>query len=640
MSTQQRSKFSWVASLLFCEFLLATTSLPLMAATSPPNCMTVTTFTPNISTWWVSGSFTFTNTCTTSQSVNGLQLMLGANQALNAANFSLNNVSYPTWASTTASAAQVSGNANAMLITLTTTASLPANGKATGSFGYDPNGITLTGLTLAGHGSTQTIINPVQPGNNTPPPAQTTSAGVLYFHAYVPQTSISAFNLGDSMNLSGDTYTDLIMSNYIAGVLLGHMIVESFPNMQFYKDYMYGTIFAQLLQENIVTELYTPSSNLIDPSSQQAAVMGSGQGGPYQINSYAQDMVAGSYTPSGYSLVNYIAIQKNIGYTISQQAAQGTMATPAQFNNKYYGPVLTAYFHLNDLRALAALEDGSQGYIASAAPNFTQCMKNLVSMNNNPLDIITNYAYNQGYFGGLVGSSTTDCINSTPTAFLAKYNSYNNASGSSYNEYPYQVRFYLDELYNQSTLVPATNNHVAFNMTNLGNVFSSVFQTLAYVNASGQYVYISADQANTAFNAALTKAQVTDMTILDLSDATQRATIYLILETAITNLESTLKTNFSITTTTDLTTTTSAGGGGTGTGAVPVVPTCPANAMLYPKGLGTYVGGTVVTTSNGNFYQCISTQVAPWCNSTSSAYYAPATGYAWTSAWTLYGCKH
>ena len=224
-----------------------------------------------------------------------------------------------------------------------------------------------------------------------------------------------------------------------------------------------------------------------------------------------------------------------------------------QFNNKYYGPVLTAYFHLNDLRALEALENGSQGYISSAAPNFAKCMDNLVSISNNPLDIITNYAYNQGYYGGLVGSSTTDCVNSTPTAFLAKYNSYNNASGSSYDAYPYQVRFYLDELYNQSTLVPATNNHVAFNMTNLANVFSSVFQTLAYVNSSGQYVYISASQANTAFSAALTKAQVADFAILDLSDATQRATIYSILETAITNLEATLKTNFSVTTTKDLT---------------------------------------------------------------------------------------
>ena len=172
----------------------------------------------------------------------------------------------------------------------------------------------------------------------------------------------------------------------------------------------------------------------------------------------------------------------------------------------------------------------------------------------------------------------------------------------------------------------------------LGNVFSSVFQTLAYVNSSGQYVYISANQANTAFSAALAKANVANGTILDLSDSSQRATIYKLLETAITNLELALNTNFSVTTTTDLTSTASSGGsGGTSTGSVP---TCPSPAVLYPAGLGTYVGGTIVTASNGYFYQCISNQIAPWCNSALSAYYAPATGYAWTSAWNLYNCKH
>ena len=638
MTTQLCSKGSSIVGLLCGALFCFMVPKELMAAVTPPNCFSVTTFTPNISTWWISGSFTITNNCTVSQNVNGLQLKLGANQALNGSDFSLNNVSYPTWASTTATATQANGNANALLITLTTTASLPASAQASGSFGYNTNGVAITGLTLSGQGSAASVNNPPPSGNGTPPPAQATSAGVLYFHAYVPQTSVSAFSLGDSMNLSGDTYTDLIISNYIAGVLLGHMIVEKFPNMQFYKDYLYGSIFAQLLQENLETELYQPSSDLIDSSTLQSAVMGAGQGGPYQINSYAQDMVGGSYSASGYSLVNYVAIQKNIGFSLSQQSTQATLATPAQFNNKYYGPVLTAYFHFNDLSALNALEDGSQGYVSSAAPNDAQCMKNLVSISNNPLDIIMNYAYNQGYYGGLVGSSTTDCVSLSPTAFLAKYNSYNNASGSSYTEYPYQVRFYLDELYNQSTLVPQTNNHVAFNLTQLGNVFSSVFQTLAYVNSSGQYVYISASQANSAFSAALTKAQVKNTSILDLSDATQRATLFMILETAITNLESSLNTNFSQTTTTDLTSTTSTGGGGAGTGGTGS-PTCPLNAPLYPNNLGKYVGGTIVKASNGYFYQCISNQVDPWCNSTQSAYYAPGTGYAWTSAWTLYSCK-
>ncbi len=34
--------------------------------------------------------------------------------------------------------------------------------------------------------------------------------------------------------------------------------------------------------------------------------------------------------------------------------------------------------------------------------------------------------------------------------------------------------------------------------------------------------------------------------------------------------------------------------------------------------------GTVVIASNGNYYQCISNQVTPWCNSSLAAYYAPS----------------
>ena len=171
MSVQLGSKITRVATLVLCQLLLAATPLTLMAASGPPSCISVTTFTPNVSTWWVSGSFTLTNNCTTSQSVNGLQLMLSANQALNAADFSLNNVSYPSWATTTATSAQVTGNANTMLITLTTTANLPAGSQASGSFGYNSNGTTLTGLKLAGNGSAPPVVNPTPPGNSTPPAA-------------------------------------------------------------------------------------------------------------------------------------------------------------------------------------------------------------------------------------------------------------------------------------------------------------------------------------------------------------------------------------------------------------------------------------------------------------------------------------
>jgi hypothetical protein len=107
----------------------------------------------------------------------------------------------------------------------------------------------------------------------------------------------STSGLLEDLNLAGDNYTDLIESNFIAGAMLARTINETFPGVQFDKDYLYGTMFGQLLQENIETSLYTSSSNLIDPSSQQAAVMSVGQGGPYQINNYDVDLFAGDTRP-------------------------------------------------------------------------------------------------------------------------------------------------------------------------------------------------------------------------------------------------------------------------------------------------------------------------------------------------------
>ena len=473
-------------------------------AQSTVSCISITKFAPTIGAWWISGTFNINNSCSSAQSASNLQLTLSANQALIAANFSLSNISFTPWSAVSATAAAVSGNADVIQITLSTSGTIPANSSVPGSFGYNPGGVTLTGLTLSATAGSPTPT----PTPGIPPAAESLTTGTLYFHAYVPQTSISAFSQGDAMTLTGDNYTDLIMSNYIAGVMLGHMIVEQFPKMQFNKDYMYGTIFAQLLQENLETELYESGSTLIDPSTLQASVMGNGQGGPYQINSYLLDMVGES--TGGYQLANYIAIQKNIGYPLGTTSLS---TTPAAFNNKYYGPMLTAYFHLNDLIALETLENGSAGYIASAAPDYALCMKNLVNIPNNPLEIIMNYAYNQGYNGGLVGSSTADCINLSTSAFVTKYNSYANASGSSYNEYPYQVRFYLDELYNQSTLSPQTNNHVAFRMPLLSSVFSNVFQTLAYINSNESYMYITNTQATAAFNTALTTTGLTSASV-------------------------------------------------------------------------------------------------------------------------------
>jgi hypothetical protein len=173
--------------------------------------------------------------------------------------------------------------------------------------------------------------------------------------------------------------------------------------------------------------------------------------------------------------------------------------------------------------------------------------------------VLLNVAYNQGYYGGLVGSYST--LGATATAAtVASVDSYSSVWGvqDTYQQYPYQVHYYLDQLYDNpipttsATTFVTPTNHVAFNIASLGNVFSNVFQTLDYVDSSGSSVYISAAQAQLAFNTALTQAGVASTATLDLSNATDRAQIFSLLEYAIGDLETNLGTQFNKTTNSQL----------------------------------------------------------------------------------------
>jgi hypothetical protein len=392
-------------------------------------------------------------------------------------------------------------------------------------------------------------VPPVTPPPVTPPPPGATT-GTINFHLL-----LGAGSAQDQLLLDGGNYNDLIMSNIIAGVMYGHLLKQYYPGMQFQKDYLYGSILGQLLQENIATGLYVSSGNLIDPSPDQQAVMGTGQGGPYQINNYAADMVSGSYAPAGHSLINYVALQKNIGYTMANAAQQYSKPTPPSFNNKYYGPMLTAYFHYNDFVALIVTGKGTGGWTTPWQPDYDNALANFTKLPDNFLDVLLNVAYNQGFYGTLMTSYSKLAATAT-AATVASVNAYSSVWGATdtYKQYPYQVRYYLDQLYDNP--IPTTSatafatpaNHVAFAIPALGTVFSNVFQTLAYVNSAGQSAYISAPQAQAAFNSALATAGVAAGATLDLSNAANRAQIFTVLEGAIGNLETSLNTKFNATT--------------------------------------------------------------------------------------------
>jgi chitodextrinase len=453
-----------------------------------------------------------------------------------------------SWGTVTAPACTVSGyqifengamvgtatGASAAVSNLTPSTSYSFAVAAVDSYGASAPSQTITVTTSNGGGGGQ-------------------SSGVLNFHLLL---GVGAAQ--DSLTLTGGNYDDLIMSNIIAGVMYAHIVREGFPGIQFNNDYLVGSIFGQLLQENIETQLYQANSRLIDPSPLQQAVMGTGQGGPYQINNYAVDMVSGTYAPEGHALINYIAVQKNIGFTIASAAVQYAKPTPGSFNDKYYGPILPAFFHYNDMVALYATGKGQGGWVTPWEPAYDNALNNFDTLPNSFLDVILNAAYNQGYYGGLVARYSQ--LGATATAAtISSVNAYSSVWGNqdSYAQYPYQVHYYLDQLYDNPVPTSATSaatpqNHVVINVTSLASVFSNVVQTLSYSNGTAPAQFFTANQASAAFSAALTKNSVSATAALDLSNASSRAVIFAVIDSALSSLEQAVGMPFNATTTSQL----------------------------------------------------------------------------------------
>jgi len=146
---------------------------------------------------------------------------------------------------------------------------------------------------------------------------------------------------------------------------------------------------------------------------------------------------------------------------------------------------------------------------------------------------------------------------STATAAtVATVNSYASVWGvdDTYQQYPYQVRYYLDQLYDNPAPVTGVvpNNHVLFGVGWLGGIFASCLGTLAYVDATSAYVYVTPAQTNEAFAAAVTKVGVSSGATLDLGNAADRAQLFALLEEAIAGLETSVATDFSARTLTGL----------------------------------------------------------------------------------------
>jgi len=209
--------------------------------------------------------------------------------------------------------------------------------------------------------------------------------------------------------------------------------------------------------------------------------------------------------------------------------------------------------------ALNLIGKGPGGWQTPWEPEYDETLANFVNLPNSFLDIILNVAYNQGYYGPLLPQDCTKGATAT-AATVTAMNSYTNAWGISdtYTQYPYQVHYYMDQIYNNPipTTSPTTmatpGNHVAINMTSLESVFTNVSETLSYSNGTAAAQFFTASQAQSAFNSALLSHGVSSGATLDLSSASDRATIFAVINSAIGNLETAVGMKFNATTTSQL----------------------------------------------------------------------------------------
>ena len=466
-----------------------------------------------------------------------------------------------------------------------------------------------------------------------------TASGDLYFHLNLPMGSGNVEKIGLSNN-----YTDLIISNFVSGAVLGNMMREKYPAIHFNRDYIYGTAFAQLLQENINTANYKSDSDYINNEAERATLLMSGQGGPYQLNDYSKRLEG----TTGLGLINYVAIQKSLGFTVAEQDsnAQTAKTGPVSLDHKYFGPLAAVYFHFNDINRMM------QNNAASYGPQYqyySQCMANLAKVSTgdddrNMYDLILNAAYNAGTYSIIIGDYYRICagmygtgIEATQVKSIGNYSlsdtqyqqaiGTKEAIGGTFILYPRQIRIYLDQIYHKQTYQStafAGNAQINLSIADTKSVFTNVMMDVAYQH-DDQYTYVAAADAAKAFDQAMSQAGVNANTIFNLATSADKEKFFDLLDSAVKNLATNLKFSFAAVTETTI-----------GQAATPVAQ-CPTNAQTYPSGRGSYVGGTTVKASDGNYYQCNAATVA-WCNSTVEWAYAPATGSD-PSAWTKINCN-
>lgn len=488
-------------------------------------------------------------------------------------------------------------------------------------------------------------------------PYELSGHGQVKFHYTFPYTSQQTI---DTMSLSSPLVNTAVISNLLAGVMYGHLIHEKYPSITF-DEYLYGTLFGQLLQEggmqeSVINNEFNPSDihQMMHNASIQQQYLAVGQGGPYQINDYSKRL-PGSDTQSindgALGLINYNALRSCLNYSIADQdqGVQTQKIGPQALDNVYTGPMIAAFYHFNDINRMQV----------NASHNWYQYSTMWHDFFNNEktapyfFNVVMNVVYNAGDYSPNLGTFLQNANKSTSFDVINDYSqswsNYQESLGvdnpsegnATYMRYPRQVNSYIDQLFNDNSSLKthhmgfSVDNQLNYTVSDIEHVFVSTMQQLDYeskpapsTSEPAEYTLVTAAQATAAFESAMKDLHLDSSSTLSITDDNQRKTFYRLLDAAITNIESTTGHQFDEV-----------------TKLGPQKPT-PLPDLSQRKnyaetcGLKNWSTGASESTTyakipqgNGtcHVYACLQ---SGWCNDSCNNPYTIQKGTAWTNAWS------
>jgi hypothetical protein len=328
--------------------------------------------------------------------------------------------------------------------------------------------------------------------------------GTMMFKTYmpVPNHDHKGFHASIwNLNNAADKYLPLHLSNWIGGILMGHMLQAEWKwpvdGGKLKKQYLYGTLFSQLFQES------EPSPNpddiargVVNPNK---ALLGVGQGGPWQLNDYSKPL-------DKTGLVNYLSIQHSLNFTVTDQTTgvQNKKIGPDTLSSVDTGAIYAAYFHFNDVKRYQEMMDAGFQKGKPEVEEWKKCKANIESGAFETPDMMLNVWYNAGPYAHFAKLVVKICANNDEEAkkaladyslsddqfiekFAKKYPKDLPQKGTTYILYLRQVNYYIDQFLNDNKELfkrkgMFVDNDIKFTLGDVQKQFLKSLETLGFVD--------------------------------------------------------------------------------------------------------------------------------------------------------------